>query len=376
MSVIQWNLRKAFVTSIVLALLAFTSPILEISAAPVPSVSFNVGRTVDLHDEHYVREGVHLAQTYLKQNLNAEVVDDLVVNVRDTSHPTKPGMVGYSGGDFIVVFTGSSGWLALAPFDRVHVVVHEYIHVYQRDMLGAAEGASPAWLIEGLAEYLSYDAVARAGLVKARAVQDFHAWVLANGPSLPHLSSFESLRAYQTAEGPIYNLSYLAVLFLVADHGTDPIGRYFVAVAAGADWRSAFASAFTMDIASFYVAFEQWRQALVAPANIPRPFRDIAESAEPAAVTIESVPEAASAGNQITLLAKTAPGTRCKFRLQTADRRPALTHRTVADATGLVFWLVTIPELALPGPASATVGCGAGQRAAVIAIEALGSQIE
>ncbi len=376
MSAIRWKLHRAFVTSLVLALLVLASPILEISAAPVPSVTFNVGRTVDLHDEHYVHEGVHLAQGYLKQTFNAEVVDDLVVNVRDTSHPTKPDVVGYSGGDFIVIFTGSSGWLALVPFDRVHVVVHEYIHVYQRDTLGASEGASPAWLIEGLAEFLSYDAVARVGLVTSRAVQDFHAWALANGPSLAQLSSFESLRAYQTAEGPIYNLSYLAVLFLIADHGTDPIGRYFAAVAAGADWRSAFASAFKMDVASFYAAFEQWRQAIVAPANPPKPFRAIAESAEPAAVTIESVPDAAAAGDQITLLAQTTPGTRCKFRLQTADRRPALTHRTMADATGLAFWLVTIPDLALPGPALITVGCGAGPSAAVIAIEAFGSQIE
>jgi hypothetical protein len=42
---------------------------------------------------------------------------------------------------------------------------------------------------------------------------------------------------------------------------------------------------------------------------------------------------------------------------------------SVADAGGLVFWLVTIPAELPPGPATVTVSCGGERSTATIEIE-------
>lgn len=365
MTSIRCTARRICFLALTCSVLVVTSPV---AGAAARGVSFSVGESVSLNDEQDVREGVQLARDYLKTTLAAEVTGDLIINVRQASDPTNPGLVGFSGGDFIVIYTGSSGWINASPFNRIHVVVHEYLHVYQHDLTGFGDDLLPAWLIEGTADYLAYDAVAEIGLIAPRAVRDYQAWAVAEGPDLSELAAYESLPAFQDAAGPVYNLSYLAVQFLLADLAPEALGRYFAAINDGFDWQPAFVRTFGRDMQSFYTAFDEWRHELLPPAVIPRAFRSVRASDEGAPVEITALAESVATGQQITLLAQTTPGGSCKLRLRMADKKPALTHRTTADATGLLFWLVTIAKTATLGPATVTVDCGGDPGTAEIEI--------
>ena len=92
---------------------------------------------------------MRFAQDYLKEIYDYGPADPLVVNIRNSSDPADPGVVAYSGGDFLVVYTGSQGWVEASPFDRLHVIVHEYVQVYQFDFAG--RGDEREQLVERLA---------------------------------------------------------------------------------------------------------------------------------------------------------------------------------------------------------------------------------
>jgi hypothetical protein len=358
--------RWAALVGCFLVLLALVSPVLPVTAAS--DVNYSVGKSVSSRDEQDVREAVRFAQDYLKEIFAYDPSHPLVVNIRNSSDPTDPGVVAYSGGDFLVVYTASQGWVDASPFDRLHVIVHEYVHVYQFDFTGHRYDASPAWLIEGMAEYLSYQAVIERGLVPDRAVADYQTWAVAQDGDGLDLKSVESLHAFQSAGGPIYPLSYLAITFLI-DHGsTSNLDRYFREIGGGADWRSAFADVFGRDVDSFYEAFARWRSALIAPTKMPKAFVHVKASTAPAAVTIETVATAVAVGDQTTVVAETEPGANCKFRLRSGNRPAVIDRPSVADASGLVFWLVTIPADLPRGPATAMVTCGGDRSTATIEV--------
>src|SRR5262249_38666878 len=151
-------------------------------------------------------------------------------------------------------------------------------HVYQYDLSGLGDDASPAWLIEGMAEYLSYQAVIDRGLARARAVADYQAWAVADGGDGLELKRVEALGAFQSAGGPIYPLSYLAIQYLVEDGSVGDLDRYFRAVGAGQDWRSAFEDVFGRDVDTFYAAFDRWRRDLIAPTKMPKAFATVVAS--------------------------------------------------------------------------------------------------
>src|SRR5687767_14384791 len=179
----RWT-RLALIWCIAFALLPIA--LVDSTAAADTDISFSFGSAVSTEDASYVTEGVAMARDYVASTLS-EVSAPLVINVRSTDDSTGGGAVAFYGGNYIVVFTGSPGWVALSPFDRVHVVVHEYIHAWQHQSLGEDEHALPAWFIEGMAEYLSYDAISRRGLVRPQAVRDYHAWSVQSAPDLAGL---------------------------------------------------------------------------------------------------------------------------------------------------------------------------------------------
>ncbi len=337
-------------------------------AADTAEVTFSVGDSVSSQDEGDVREAIRFAQDYLKETVGFDPPESLVVNVRNASDPVDPGIIAFAGGEFMVVYTGSQGWLMSSPFDRLHVIVHEYVHVYQYEMIGLGDESSPAWLIEGTAEYLSYDAVIGRELVRDRAVQDYQAWAVAGGGVGLDLASVESLRAFQRAEGPVYPLSYLAIRLLLEDGSADDLDRYFRTIADGAEWRSAFDEVFGQNVETFYEAYGAWLEDLIAPRSMPKVFRPIEVSDEPADVTIEEIAETAAIGEQTLVVAETDAATRCRLRLRSGSQPAVVSRQSVADATGLVFWFVTIPEDLPVGDATVTVSCGGDRDTASIEI--------
>lgn len=66
-------------------------------------------------------------------------------------------------------------------------------------------------------------------------------------------------------------------------------------------------------------------------------------------------------GEQLIVIGQTDPAVTCNFELRDVDRERIARWPAVADQTGDVFWLVTIPADMMPGSATVVAACG-GER--------------
>lgn len=347
-----------FVLASMVVLAVVPALLVDSTRAADTGVTFSIGNNVSAADASWVMEGVTMAHQYVAETLT-DFSEPLVVNVRDSDDTTGRGAVAFYGGDYIVVFTGSPGWAMLAPFDRVHVVVHEYLHAWQDTAMRSGENALPAWLIEGSAEYLSYNAVARLGLIDPRAVRDYHAWAIRSASHLSALPDLEERTAFYGERGPVYSLGYLAIDHLLAHGSPDQLVGFARRVRLGQDWRDAFAAEFGQDIDAFYQSFAAYRSDLIAPTRIPDPFAAVYPFETKSPVSIDTAPSEIAVGDQLLVLGDTQPGAICQLSLVTANSASTISGSTFADASGHLFWLITVPDEVASGPADITADCGA-----------------
>jgi hypothetical protein len=327
-------------------------------ATAAAEVAFYLGRDVSTEDEMYVREGIRLAQDFLETRLGAAVEGRVIVNALAAAPRGNRNVVGMSQERVVVIYTGTDGWRRAPPFERVHVVVHELVHVWQWERRGGDSSRSPLWLDEGIADYLGYRAVIEAGLVSAEDVVAHHERSLILGPPLPELPALEPRQRFQSQPAVAYNLAYLAVADLIEGRSLQRIRRYYERLAAGDDWQDAFRRSFRQDPDAFYAAFEARRSELQRPPERPAPFRSAAPVSIAAEVTIEAIAPEIGRGEQLILVAGSEAGARCILTVTTSEGERLLRQRTFADATGLVFWLWSVPPGADPGEATARVRCG------------------
>jgi hypothetical protein len=348
-----------------LAVIATASllPATHLSAADEsgPTLTFSVSSSVSAEDAAYVAEGVALAEDYVAWTL-AELTGRLTINVRGTDDTTSAGAVAFSGGEFIVVFTGSPGWAALPPANRIRVVVHEYIHSFQHDVLGDGLYALPAWFIEGMAEYLSYEAVAQLGLLDEQVIADFHAWAITSAGALPTLQRLETGDAFYHEIGPTYSLAYLALDVLMEGRDPQNLVALLDKIESGQTWRSAFRNTFGQSVSNFYASFAAEREDLIAPVRAPLEFAPTLPIRLNGAAGIDSAPRTARPGEQILVRGHSEAGAICRFELDPAGPAGDLAATTFADATGRFFWLVTLPTAIEIGEARITAQCGAEPR--------------
>jgi hypothetical protein len=346
------------IAALVLALLVAPDPT-GVSAA-APTIAYRFAESVSAADEAYVREGISMAAAYLDEELAGEIRDDLTVRVRNTEHPDNPYILASAGDDELVVYTGSEMWDTLSPVLRMQVVIHEYVHIYQRDMLGNGYDVSPMWFIEGMAEYVSFNALEEQGLIDPDAVDDFQTWAIAHGGDMPSLEEIEDLERFQSSEAPIYSLSHMAVVQLLDDEPAERLETYLEEIDDGAEWRDAFPEAFEIDLDDFYDEFDLWlSDEMDAPSRIPTAFREVVGRDREAAVTILSGPdEPLERGDQAIVVAETERDSNCRFDLRDEEGERVATLRTVADRTGLVFWVITIPDDAPFGRTEIVANCG------------------
>jgi hypothetical protein len=326
--------------------------------AAEPEITFSIGTGVSAEDEVIVREGIEFAQSYVDDQLAPFPASKITVNVRNTRDTTGTGAVAFSAGNYIVVFTRSPGWKSLAPFDRLHVMVHEYIHSWQRATSDRNDDPAPLWLIEGSAEYLAYDAVSRAGLVRGQEVIDAQAWSVLNAPEMSALDQLEDRDAYYGEAGPVYSLAFLAVTQLAQEVGPGGISHFFEAIGAGETWQDAFAAAFGLDVDAFYSSFEDARADLIAPRDIPDSFLPTRSLHTESPIHLAPLPETTSADEQVSVIGDSDPGATCTIRLRSTDSGERLTRATNADGAGRLFWLVTIPPEFGLGKVRLSANCG------------------
>jgi hypothetical protein len=319
-------------------------------------VTFSIGEGVAPEDEMLIREGVRLAQDFLADELGVEVRERTIVNARATTPDDAP-LIGMAGMNWVGLYTASEGWRLSPPAYRLHVVVHEFVHVAQHELIGGTEPVTPLWLDEGLAEYLAYRALASHGLVDPEDVDAIQAFALSYGPWLPGLADLESYEGFQSQDGTVYALAFLATQTLVDALDLGDVTAYYEAIGDGVAWQEAFAAAFGIGPAAFYDAFAQRRAAIVAPADLPRSYQPI-DPVEVAAVVWPAPADPVARGDQVVLLAKTDPAARCLLDVTSPAGQPTHVQPAYADANGLVFWLWTVPAETNRGTAKATLSCG------------------
>lgn len=333
------------------------------ASADEPGVTYSVSSGVSNSDEDYVREGISLAFSYLDEAYQTDLGTNLVVNVRDTAHPTDPGILAFANGEYLVVFTGSPSWDYMAPALRLEVIVHEFVHIFQYEQGGEASYDVPMWFIEGMAEYVAFDVVQRLNVISPAAVFDEQAWSVNQvGNNLPTLDEIEDIDDYQSSSGPVYSLSYLAVSRLVDRTSLGHLRLFLQTMRTAATWQSAFQSVFGIAPADFYQEFEQWlAEDLFAPARQPAPFAPLSSEGVDADARFVASPESAEAGKQLVVIAATKPNASCRIELRDGNGNRVDRIETMADGTGLVFWLDTVPDEIAGGEATYVIGCG-GER--------------
>jgi hypothetical protein len=353
---LDWWTRLVVATCL---LLGFAHALLVLPASAADAdVAFSISKGVSGEDVSYVKEGIVLARDYVAETL-AGSAGRLAVNVRGTEDTTGSNAVAFSGGSYIVIFTGSPGWTALAPFDRVRVVVHEYVHSYQHAALQEDVATLPAWFLEGMADYLSYDAVAGLGAIDSQVVRDYHAWSVSSSGAMPALADLHQRDAFYGEHGPVYSLAYLAIDTLMRGQSSAELVQLFDAIRHGQSWRRAFTEVFDQGPEVFYREFEQARRDLIAPVRVPEPFRFATPAAIEAAVAINEIASPVAAGEQLAVVGRSEAGAICELRLSAADSSETITGTTFADESGRLFWLVTIPSTSDSGSATLTADCGA-----------------
>jgi hypothetical protein len=350
--------RRTSAFPLVAILLALLGGLVGPGHAGAEEIRFYIGPSIGAEDAMYIREGIRLAQDFVDERLGAELSKQTIVNAVPAAPRAGGQEVGMSTSHAVVLYTGADGWLGLAPFDRVHVVVHEYTHVVQAELTNDRRFASPLWIDEGVAEYVGYQAVIEAGLVGAEDVAAYQTAVVLAGPSLPPLGELESVAAYQSQPANVYGLAYLAVKRLVGDRDLESIRRYYEKVGAGASWRAAFQSAFRVNPREFYDAFEAARVGFQAPFDLPIPFAPAQEVEHPAAVALGDSPASIARGDQLLVTAGSDASVRCTLTVATRAGRELLNQPTFADPTGRLFWLWTVPTDARRANVTASVSCG------------------
>jgi hypothetical protein len=170
-----------------------------------------------------------------------------------------------------VIFINSGCWWATAPdYARAKVVVHEYFHVMQNNLVaphslvGVPDDqvplGGPRWLIEGSAEYFGWRVISSNELYvyeTARQAQIDQARLCATP-----LESMETAVEIASACPQSYSLAFVAGDYLAALHGDSGLIAFYDSIGQGSNWQSAFQSAFGTTITTFYQQFQAYRDDL------------------------------------------------------------------------------------------------------------------
>ena len=252
------------------------SPISPSASAPrapassaVPAVQIDVGPGVSPEDEADVRTGVTLAQALVEGPLRSRGVPVRIRIFAGGTTGADPRLQGNCCGavsaDAISLDADHAAWRAgplPARLWRQRIVIHEYVHIWQR-ALGCHDGPPlPEWFIEGFVEYAAYEAINRAAPETRSITLAAMRVELRNAPpQLRSLRAFEP-RAFAVATG--YGRSYFAWERLVGN-GLDRATAFCLAAARGSgrDWHDAFASIFGRTVDTFYDELEVYVSELL-----------------------------------------------------------------------------------------------------------------
>jgi hypothetical protein len=251
---------------------------------PVAPATYVVGAGVTGEQQAVVKGGLDIASGYFQSELGRDLppttvyLDDDLEGIVSLFASTAPATTADSRRIWetaaavadprkVWVFVGSSSW-SPPDWNRAKILGHEAFHVMQFEVSGPqphragfdeVPRAGPRWLQEGSAEYIGYKAIASARLTEMSRVRD--QWKMRSKLTTSPLRSRETTRGLFSEPEP-YQLSPLAVDFLVAGRSDNLLTAYYEAIGRGEEWHSAFAAVFGKSVDTFYNEFEAYRRNL------------------------------------------------------------------------------------------------------------------
>lgn len=172
---------------------------------------------------------------------------------------------------------GGHIWIYLTNYedapdwDRRLTLFHEYEHTAQgwqaevefQSAMPNERSFVPRWLVEGCAEYMAVQAVARRGVVDAAELRRIIV-AQAGGPK-ERLADLETggEAEFLGGSGNAYTLGWLACERLATSRGEESVAHQFwLSMAKLRDWKPAFAQAFGVSAETFYRDFDAYAATL------------------------------------------------------------------------------------------------------------------
>ena len=238
-------------------------------------VELRVQSGVDAPELRVIRRGLRVTDRFMTRVLGRTVrrhVEARIARSNGCRPFQKAGaaIVGEAEGGFLCIDTASPAWRWQMLKDRIAASAaagHEYVHVLQGELgcLRSPSGESFRWLMEGMAEDVSWRALVAAHRTSEARIERT---IRGDGAFDKNL---EPLQTYETEGGrdPEYALWHLAVMRLLGQavaSGAAParrpevsLRRFCDRVGAGHPWRVAFARSFGVPLERFYARFERER---------------------------------------------------------------------------------------------------------------------
>ena len=218
----------------------------------LPQIDLWFADGVGDQDRQEIRAGLGYAQIYLTAHYTAPLPAFTCFDIR--SSDAGPVGSGRATGNRVLIITAPEGWPIAADWALPSVVAHEYVHVWQLLLAGEdAFQSSPVWLIEGMSQWMSLQAMVEAGLLPREELEC--RLTAPRGFLTPHLAVLETPAGWRTSLMN-YQLSLDAVNQLVGLADAPALQRYLAALGYGQAWQDAFHDAFGRSPAAFYAAFD------------------------------------------------------------------------------------------------------------------------
>ena len=233
-------------------------PLLSIESGPdiTPEETADFQQAARATTAYYQEQGLQLKkpvtlvltrnrQAFLTESINRFKVSELEVHKAAKA-------VDALAGDHLIVFNVDG---TPTTRQRVFILAHELTHQYQRELAGVNAGGVK-WMLEGMAEAVGAQLVARAGFFSVPQYKNNWQTGITMSPQKPFLSELRTSTGWSnslsTYGGPLtYKTAGLANLILLERYGTPKVIAYFRELGRGATPEAAFRQAFDLDMGQF-----------------------------------------------------------------------------------------------------------------------------
>ncbi len=234
------------------------------------ALRFEIGPNVPESDVQAIKDGIATARAYLNAELGGDIPREEWPLITVEVIVDGTGAVCCSAGTDRLRFdvkhpewdrTQSTGAPWSLTIDKQKTAGHEYGHTWS---LRLGLGGVDSWLTEGVAEFVTYNAMIAQGKMMRGDVDAFQLLAARNTGELSQ--PLETLQGSGIWPG---HVGYIALTQLVSQSANGPLSiRILCEETAAKGLTAAFQSAFGIPLADFYAEFEQWRQS---PPPAPPP---------------------------------------------------------------------------------------------------------